>query len=95
MTTTTTLYLIAYDIPNDKRRTKIHKTLSGFGKWTQYSFFECFLTDKELITLHHRLRQHIRPDEDNIRIYHICHACQLKAETIGSTPPKEDTVYLL
>ncbi|RMD51077.1 MAG: CRISPR-associated endonuclease Cas2, partial [Candidatus Thermofonsia bacterium] len=45
------LYLIAYDIPNDKRRTKLHKTLCGFGTWTQYSFFECFLNDKELVTL--------------------------------------------
>ena len=47
----TTLYLIAYDISNDKRRTKIHKTLCGFGQCTQYSSFECFLNEKELITL--------------------------------------------
>lgn len=42
----TTCYVIAYDIPDDKRRTKVHKLLSGFGKWTQYSLFECFLTKK-------------------------------------------------
>ncbi|HJT59212.1 MAG TPA: CRISPR-associated endonuclease Cas2, partial [Ktedonobacteraceae bacterium] len=38
-----TCYVIAYDIPDDRRRTRIHKTLLGFGKWTQYSLFECFL----------------------------------------------------
>ena len=89
------LYLIAYDIPDDGRRTKVHKTLCGFGQWTQYSIFECFLTDKELVALRHRLDQLLKPAEDNVRIYHICQACQAKTETIGSSPPAEDKLYLL
>ena len=51
----TTCYVIAYDIPEDKRRTRIHKLLLGFGKWTQYSLFECFLTRKELVLLRSKL----------------------------------------
>ncbi|MBV9707207.1 MAG: CRISPR-associated endonuclease Cas2, partial [Chloroflexi bacterium] len=47
----TTCYVIAYDIPDDKRRTKIHKLLLGFGVWTQFSLFECFLTRKDLVLL--------------------------------------------
>ena len=90
-----TLYLIAYDIPNDKRRTKIHKILCGFGQWTQYSFFECFLNEKELITLEHRLKHILNEQEDNLRIYHICATCQSKTQTFGSTPPAEDKLYLL
>ncbi len=31
-----TCYGIAYDITDDKRRTKVHKILLGYGKWTQY-----------------------------------------------------------
>lgn len=91
----TTLYLIAYDISNDKRRAKIHKTLCGFGQWTQYSIFECFLTPKELIMLEHRLKTILNEQEDNLRIYHICAACQEKTQTIGSSPPAEDKLYLL
>ncbi len=91
----TTLYLVAYDISSDKRRTKVHKTLCGFGQWTQYSIFECFLTEKELITLRHRLYNILNEAEDNVRIYRICRACQAKTETIGSSPPQEDKVYLL
>ncbi|MCP4356410.1 MAG: CRISPR-associated endonuclease Cas2 [Chloroflexi bacterium] len=91
----TTLYLIAYDISSNKRRTKVHKTLCGFGQWTQYSLFECFLTDKELIALRHRLNQILKETEDNVRIYHICRSCQNKVETIGSLPPQEDKLYLL
>lgn len=89
------LYLIAYDIPNDKRRTKLHKTLCGFGQWTQYSFFECFLDEKELVALEYRLKSIINEAEDNVRIYHICTTCQSKTQTIGSAPPAEDKLYLL
>ncbi|MCI0396700.1 MAG: CRISPR-associated endonuclease Cas2 [Chloroflexi bacterium] len=91
----TTLFLIAYDIPNDRRRTRVHKILSGFGQWTQYSIFECFLTDKELVALHGRLDKVLNPTQDNVRFYHVCHACQSKTETIGSSPPAEDRLYLI
>ena len=37
---TTTLYVVAYDIPSDKRRTKVHKILCGYGAWTQFSLFD-------------------------------------------------------
>ncbi len=55
----TTCYVIAYDIPDDKRRTKVHKILLGHGKWTQYSLFECFLTRKQLLLLQARLAEHL------------------------------------
>lgn len=90
-----TFYLIAYDISDDRRRTKIHDTLCGFGKWTQYSLFECFLDDKEYVMLRHRLEAILNPQEDNIRFYHICQACQKQVETIGSSQPAEDKIYLL
>ena len=89
------LVLVAYDIPDDRRRTKVHRALCGFGQWTQYSIFECFLNDKEMVALRHRLDKILNPAEDNVRIYHICQSCQEKTETIGSSPPAEDTLYLL
>jgi len=39
--------VISYDIPEDKRRTKIHKTLKSYGQWMQYSVFECDLTETQ------------------------------------------------
>lgn len=89
------LYLIAYDLSNDKRRTKLHKALCGFGKWTQYSLFECYLNEKELIQLHHKINSIINRQQDNVRIYPLCPTCQKKVETIGSAPPSEDKLYLL
>ena len=93
--TQTLLYIIAYDIPNDKRRTKIHKTLCGFGEWTQYSLFECFLTAKELVKLRAKLDDLINAEEDSVRIYPLCASCQKHVKTIGSEKPKEKITYIL
>lgn len=90
-----TLYVVVYDIPNDRRRTQVHKLLCGFGEWTQYSVFECFLSAKELVMLHGRLDGLLNPQEDNVRFYPLCQECQAKVETVGSTAPAERKVYLL
>jgi len=42
-----TFYLLIYDLPDNKAanqrcKGKLHKMLSGYGKLTQYSVFECF-----------------------------------------------------
>lgn len=92
---TTSLYLVAYDVPNDRRRTKLHKALCGFGAWTQFSLFECFLDEKQLVALRHRVERLIDPAEDNVRIYCLCAGCVAKAETYGSGRPAEERVYLL
>ena len=95
MSKQTTLYVIAYDIPNDRRRTRLHKALSGFGTWTQYSLFECWLTDKDLVRLRARLDKLLKEGEDSVRLYPLCAACVPQVETIGSPAPKEDKVFLV
>lgn len=90
-----TLYLVAYDISDDRRRTRVHKILSGFGEWTQFSVFECYLDEQEHILLRSRLDDVLKREEDNVRFYHVCPACQRKTETVGSDPPAEKKVYLL
>jgi CRISPR-associated protein Cas2 len=89
------LYVVAYDIPNDKRRTKVHKALCGFGEWTQFSLFECFLDTKELVRLRARLNELLKPNEDSVRIYPLCAGCRAGVETIGSLPPQEKITYIL
>jgi CRISPR-associated protein Cas2 len=91
----TTCYVIAYDIPDDRRRTKVHKILSGFGTWTQYSLFECFLSKKELVLLKAKLAKHIKETQDSVRFYPLCAACLDKVETVGGQPPTEDIVFIV
>src|SRR5258708_34895690 len=89
------LYVVAYDIPDDKRRTKVHKVLKGFGQWTEFSLFECFLTKKEVLQMRARLDKHLDPRSDKVRIYTICDSCLSKIETEGIPEPVEDTNYLI
>ena len=91
----TTLYVIAYDSPSDRRRTKIHKVLSGFGQWTQFSLFEAWLTDKELIALRGKLDKHLKREEDRVRFYPLCASCAVRVETVGSPAPHEDELLVV
>ncbi len=90
-----TCYVIAYDIPDDKRRRKVHTILLGYGKWTQYSLFECFLSGKELLVLQAKLAEHLEAREDSVRFYPLCAPCVQKVETIGGPPPAEELVYVV
>lgn len=91
----TTCYVIAYDIPDDRRRTKVHDLLLGYGKWTQYSLFECFLNRKDLLRLQAKLAPHLVAAEDSVRFYPLCAACVSKVETVGGPGPAEDVVFVV
>jgi CRISPR-associated protein Cas2 len=91
----TMCYVVAYDIPDDRRRTKVHQILMGFGKWTQYSLFECFLTRKDLILLQSKLEEYLIGTEDSVRFYPLCANCVSKVETIGGPPPEETLVFIV
>jgi CRISPR-associated protein Cas2 len=91
-----TLYIVSYDVPDDRRRARIHSALTSFGTWVQYSVFECFLNRKQRILLEARLLKEMHQREDTIRIYGLCGGCLPKVEILGQgNPPKEDTIYLL
>lgn len=91
-----TFYVVSYDVPNDRRRTRIHSVLTSFGTWVQYSVFECFLNRSQRILLEARLLKELHQREDTIRIYGLCGTCFPKVEVLGQgQPPHEDTVYLL
>lgn len=90
-----TLYVVAYDIPDDKRRTKVHKILKGFGDWTEFSLFECFLTKKELLQMRAKLYKHLDARTDRVRIYMLCETCRAKLETVGIPEPVEQMSYLI
>ena len=55
----TTCYVVAHDIPDNRRRTKVHEILTGFGKWTQYSLFKCLLSRKGVILLQSKLGEYL------------------------------------
>ena len=88
-------YVIAYDISNDKRRNKIYDILCGFGKWTQFSLFEVWVTKKQMLILQQRLTKHIDQSEDSVRFYPMCGMCVSRVETVCGEKPKEDKVFVV
>jgi len=92
----TMLYVVSYDIPDDRRRTRIHSALTGYGTWVQFSVFECFLDRKQRAKLEVRLHKEIHHTEDTIRIYGMCATCHGKVEILGrGDAPEEEQVYML
>lgn len=73
--------LVAYDISNDKRRTKLHNTLLNFGTPVQYSVFECLLDEKGEREMRQSIKRVIRPRKDHVRIYPLCANCLGRIET--------------
>lgn len=96
---TTLFYLIIYDLPDtkaaNKRRTRLHKMLSGYGKWTQYSVFECFLTAVQFAKLQTQVEKLVKPDEDSVRIYVLDAGSVRRTITYGSEKPRQDEVLIL
>ena len=95
----TLFYLIIYDLPDNqaanKRRTRLHKLLSGYGKWTQYSVFECFLTAVQFVKLQTRIEKLIKPPEDAVRIYVLDAGAVRRTITYGSEKPRQEQVIVL
>ena len=85
--------MVSYDVPEDKRRTKIHKVLKSYGQWVQYSVFECDVTETQYAKLRFRLGKLIKPDEDSIRFYFLCGCCAGKVERIGGVMPRDTTIF--
>ncbi|MBE7384530.1 MAG: CRISPR-associated endonuclease Cas2 [Leptolyngbya sp. SIO1E4] len=82
------LVLVVYDIPDDKRRTKLASFLEGYGRRVQKSVFECFLSLAEMKTLHQKVQGRIKLEEDNVRFYWISSDALPKTLTLGSPLPQ-------
>jgi CRISPR-associated protein Cas2 len=96
---TTLFYLIIYDLPDNKaankRRTRLHKMLSGYGKWTQYSVFECFLTTVQFATLQTKIEKLVKPEQDSVRLYILDAGAIKRTITYGSEIPRQEEIIVL
>jgi len=61
-------HIVTYDITDDKRRTRIFKTLLGFGDHLQYSVFRCDLSRKERVLLIEAVEKVINHRKDQVMI---------------------------
>lgn len=83
------MYVISYDISNNKRRRKIARLMENYGTRVQYSVFECRLTKERYEELYSRLAELMEDDhEGSIRFYHLCANCVERTVTIGVFQPE-------
>ena len=59
-------YLVCYDISNDLRLRRVHKTMCGFGDRLQYSVFECRFSPADLARCRHAVGKLIHNREDQV-----------------------------
>ena len=85
------MIVVAYDLPDDRRRTRLAHNLKDFGVRVQYSVFECLLEPEQVDALRARITWLIDPAEDQVRIYRFCEDCGAKTELLGLGEPTEDT----
>lgn len=59
-------FLVCYDIADDLRLRRVHKTMCGFGDRLQYSVFECQFSAADLARCRHALGKLIHHREDQV-----------------------------
>jgi CRISPR-associated protein Cas2 len=87
--------VVSYDVPDDRRRTRIMKTLEGYGVRVQYSVFECEVRPADLEKLKAALRRLVEVEEDDIRIYDLCENCLGKVTALGKAKVHRQKAYVV
>ncbi len=77
------MYVLVYDVVNDRRRNKLHRTLKDYGTAVQRSVFEFDLNAAEVQKMMKRVEALISPDEDTVRLYRLCAACLTETRILG------------
>ena len=65
------LWIISFDITDNKARRRVTKVLEGYGDRIQYSIFECLVSRAQLRKIQTKLNQLIS-DDDKVLYYPIC-----------------------
>ncbi len=60
------IYLVTYDICDDKRLRKVFRTMRNWGDHLQYSVFECQLNAVDLLRLKAELKSIINAAHDQV-----------------------------
>jgi len=61
-------HIVAYDIAEDSRRTRVFKILDGYGDHLQYSVFRCDLSPRERVLLVQAIENAINHKEDQVLV---------------------------
>lgn len=92
-------WVVAYDVPEDKRRKHLADLLENFGDRVQYSVFEVTAKDDgDMRALLKKLKALINAKEDSVRLYPLCGSCVEKVIVLGvgtEEPWPDPEVYVV
>ena len=79
------VYIVCYDISDQKRWRKIYKTMKGYGDWLQLSVFQCRLNKENVLRMTDTLTELMNSREDSLMIIDIGPAenVSVKVESFG------------
>ena len=84
------IYIVAYDISSNRRRTRVAKALQSWGYRIQESVFQLRLDAAGLNAMRARLAALINEAEDVVHIYPLCSTCAERAEILGAAVALDD-----
>lgn len=73
--------LVAYDIPDDRRRSLVAKGLLRVGRRVQYSVF--LVRDETALAVARMVVPLISVADDDVRVHPLCASCEAKAVLLG------------
>lgn len=81
------LYIVTYDIADDRRWRRVFKLMHGYGRWLQLSVFQCRLSARRRAEMALRLDRAIHAREDHVLILDLgpADAVDLRVESLGKT----------
>ncbi len=62
------LYIISYDVSNQRRWRRLFKMLHGYGQWLQLSVFQCRLGKMRMLQLEASVGEIVNHREDHVLI---------------------------
>lgn len=60
--------VITYDINDDKKRTRLHKTLRRYGEAVQYSVFECIIDEAQFDEMRREIARLLGDEAQGVRL---------------------------
>ncbi len=77
------LFLVCFDIVDDKIRYRVVKVLLKYGQRVQKSVFECMLNDADYLQMKNSLDKLVDLTKDSIRYYQLCANCEKAVSVTG------------
>lgn len=89
------LWLISYDVVDDRRRRRVMEALKDYGRRVQYSVYECGLDPEGLEELWGRLKAEVDEREDSVRGYALCARCEGAVKIAGKGDRYEEPGFIV